>query len=73
LDTTISLRETLDLHELIMFKVLCATKSSTMNALVQDEELKNIMQMDVATTKEQLQELKNLIANSDLSEVDNSL
>lgn len=73
MDTVISLRETLDLHELIMFKVLCATKSSTMNALVQDEELKNIMQMDVATTKEQLQELKNLIANSDLSEGDNSL
>lgn len=73
MDTTISLRETLDLHELIMFKVLCATKAATMNMLVQDEELKNIMKMDVNTTKEQLQELKSLVENSDLNEIDNSL
>lgn len=65
-NNTISPREALDLHEIISFKVLCATKAATINALVQDEELKNMMDLDVATTKEHLKELRDLITNSNL-------
>jgi len=56
--------ESLQLHEIIMFKVLCATKSSTMTTLVKDEDLKKMMEQDVLISKEHLEELRNLIINS---------
>lgn len=41
----LGLHETLELHELLTFKNLCLTKTTTMSALVQDEELKNLLAM----------------------------
>jgi similar to spore coat protein len=56
--------ESLHLHEIISFKVLCATKSSAMKTLVKDEELKKLMEQDVAVSKEHLEDLKKLIIDS---------
>ncbi|MGE5455993.1 MAG: hypothetical protein ACM3O4_02700 [Ignavibacteriales bacterium] len=59
-------RESLDIHEIMMFKVLCGIKASTLKSLVKDEDLKNILEKDYENTKESLKELKNLIKTSSL-------
>jgi similar to spore coat protein len=52
-----ALHETLEAHEIAAFKTVCMTKSKTMQALVSDPELKQIMQEDVQLSARQLQEL----------------
>ncbi|WP_369888607.1 DUF892 family protein [Bacillus halotolerans] len=56
------LHETLELHELLTFKNLCLTKSSTMTGLVQDEELKSILEQDAQKTKQQVERLQELLS-----------
>lgn len=53
--------ETYELHELLTFKNLCLTKSTTMSELVQDPELKSILDQDVTKTKAQIQRLQEFI------------
>jgi similar to spore coat protein len=64
-------RETMDIHEIVMFKVLCATKAVALKALVQDEELKSLLQLDITTTKEHLKELLGLLNTSPLNKEEN--
>ncbi|WP_340640680.1 hypothetical protein [Bacillus atrophaeus] len=54
--------ETLDLHELLVFKNLCLTKSSTMTGLVQDQELRDILEQDALKTRRQVMRLQSLLA-----------
>ncbi|MEC2307977.1 hypothetical protein [Bacillus atrophaeus] len=54
--------ETLDLHELLVFKNLCLTKSSTMTGLVQDQELRDILEQDALKTRQQVERLQSLLA-----------
>ncbi|MGY3839174.1 hypothetical protein ACWNPK_18805 [Bacillus atrophaeus] len=54
--------ETLDLHELLVFKNLCLTKSSTMTGLVQDQELRDILEQDAVKTRRQVERLQSLLA-----------
>lgn len=58
--------ETFELHELLTFKNVCATKSSAMTGIVADEELTSLLQQDFTTSQEQIQELKDLIQSSEL-------
>lgn len=53
--------ESLELHELIMFKNLCLTKSSTMMGLANDEALRSLMQQDVQNSKQAIQQIQNLV------------
>jgi similar to spore coat protein len=53
--------EALELHELLTFKNVCATKSATMAGLVKDEALKCILQDDVTVSQGQIRELQNLM------------
>lgn len=55
--------ETYELHELLTFKNLCLTKSATMSGLVQDQELKSILENDVTKTKTQIQRIQQFITN----------
>ena len=57
-------RESLDIHEIMMLKVLCGTKVSILPSLIKDEELKTILQKESDNLKEDLKELKNLIKTS---------
>ncbi|MCM3727400.1 hypothetical protein M3226_17110 [Neobacillus cucumis] len=59
----LGLHETLDLHELLTFKNLCLTKSATMGALVQDEELKTILENDVTTGQLHIEQLQQFLTN----------
>lgn len=56
--------EIFELHELLTFKNVCATKAAAMQSLVNDPELKAILQQDVQTTKGHVKELQNLLAQS---------
>ncbi len=56
--------EALELHELITFKNISATKSSAMAALVKDEELREIMQQDFRVSQVHIRELSDLLQQS---------
>jgi similar to spore coat protein len=57
------LHETHEIHELLVFKNLCLTKSTLMSGFVQDEQLKTILSADVDATKQQVQRLQEFITN----------
>ncbi len=59
--TTLGVHETLELHELMTFKSLCLTKSSTMSGFVQDNELINLLKQDVSQTKNHIQTLQQFV------------
>jgi len=52
--------ERFDLHELTVFKSLCATKASAMAKLASDEDLKSLLYLALSTSQEQLRELAEL-------------
>lgn len=64
----LGMHETLDLHELLTFKNLCLTKSTTMGALVQDEELKTILENDAAIGQRHIEQLQQLITNREVQQ-----
>jgi similar to spore coat protein len=57
----LGVHETLELHELLTFKTLCATKSSTMGALVSDNQLKTLLQQDTKLSKQHINELQTIL------------
>ncbi|MCT8978462.1 spore coat protein [Clostridium sp. CX1] len=59
--------ESFELHELLTFKNVCLTKSTTMSALVTDERLKSLLQQDVTTTQGHIKELRNLMEQSSMA------
>ncbi|MBE1440853.1 spore coat protein [Paenibacillus sp. OAS669] len=54
--------EILELHEILSFKNVCLTKSAAMQNLVQDPNLKNIIVQDITQSKQDIQELQNVLA-----------
>lgn len=59
-----ALHEQLELHEIAAFKSVCMTKSKTMQGLVTDETLKQLLAEDVEVSTRQLQELNLLLAKA---------
>jgi hypothetical protein len=59
-----ALHETLEVHELAAFKTICLTKSKTMKALVTDDALKGLMQMDVELSTRHLEELRDILTQA---------
>lgn len=59
-----ALHETLELHEVCAFKTVCMTKSKTMQMLVSDSELKDLLQQDAQLSTRQLQELNGLLSKA---------
>jgi similar to spore coat protein len=57
--------ETFELHELLTFKNVCATKSAAMAELVKNEALKNMLEQDFSMAQQQIRELQNLIQTSE--------
>jgi similar to spore coat protein len=43
----LSTHESMEVHEMLNFKTVCATKSKLMQGLVFDQELKSLLQKDV--------------------------
>lgn len=59
--------ETFDLYELLTMRNTCATKFLAMSKLVEDEELRSILQKDLVSSKEHIKELQDLIQVSVLA------
>lgn len=68
---SIAPHETFELHELLTFKNVCATKSATMSALVNDPDLKNMLQQDLSLSQGHIRELQNLIQKSEFVSTEN--
>ena len=64
MNNKIAPHETFEIHELLVFKSVCATKSKAMTAFAKDEELKSILLDDFAASQEQLKELRSLLQHS---------
>ncbi|WP_186580475.1 hypothetical protein [Aquibacillus kalidii] len=62
----LALHERLELHEMLTFRNLCLTKSSTMHGLVGCEDLKAILSTDVTEGKQHVEQLTNLLKNRDV-------
>jgi similar to spore coat protein len=54
--------EALELHELLMFKNVCTTKSAVMSKLAQDDELKNLLNQDVSKSTQHIEEIRNILS-----------
>lgn len=66
MDTTrIAPHETFELHELLTFKTVCATKSDAMSKMVKDPELKALLENDYALGRDHIRELASLLKLSD--------
>ncbi|MDT0123061.1 hypothetical protein Q9R46_10440 [Paenibacillus sp. RRE4] len=59
-----ALHEMLEVHEIAAFKTVCVTKSMTMQALVTDPELMQILQQDMTLSQQQLQELGEVLSKA---------
>lgn len=59
--------ETLEVHELLTFKNVCCTKAQAMETMVQDEELRKLLQADVRNGQEEIKELKGLLLRNQIS------
>ncbi|MGN7356615.1 hypothetical protein ACTHPF_04565 [Paenibacillus sp. SAF-054] len=60
--TSFALHEILEVHEIAAFKTVGMTKSKTMQLLVSDPELKQILQQDAASSAAQLRELGTILS-----------
>lgn len=49
--------ESMEIHEMLNFKTICAAKSKMMQGLVFDKDLKALMQKDVEQSVKAIQEL----------------
>jgi similar to spore coat protein len=66
MNSNYALHEMLEVHEMAAFKTVCMTKSKTMQALVTDPELMQILQQDVQLSQQQLQELGGVLSKMTL-------
>ncbi|MCF7754241.1 hypothetical protein KQ941_07320 [Paenibacillus xylanexedens] len=64
MNSTYALHEMLEVHEIAAFKTVCMTKCKTMQALVTDPELKQILQQDAILSQQQLQELGGVLSKA---------
>lgn len=66
MNSNYALHEMLEVHEIAAFKTVCMTKSKTMQALVTDAELNQILQQDAQLSQQQLQELGDVLSKATL-------
>ncbi|AJI20508.1 spore coat protein [Priestia megaterium] len=57
----LAMHETLEVHEILTLKTSCVTKGTAMLELVEDEELKKILEEDVQASTEAIKELKKIL------------
>ncbi|WP_038086596.1 hypothetical protein [Tumebacillus flagellatus] len=60
----LAVHEAMEIHELLNFKTVCTLKSKMMQGLVRDEELRTLLEQDVAASILQLQELQAILGTT---------
>ncbi|WP_414458005.1 spore coat protein [Evansella clarkii] len=58
----LAVHEKAELHEMLMFKTNCLQKSQAMQSLVQDQELKTLLQQDVKASQTNIKALQQLLS-----------
>ena len=58
----LAVHEKAELHEMLMFKTNCLQKSQAMQSLVQDQQLKSLLQQDVKASQTNIKALQQLIS-----------
>ena len=66
MNNQLGVHETLDLHEILGFKTICMTKAAAMQGLVSDPQLKQLLQQDVQTGKQHVQQLQSQLSQANL-------
>lgn len=56
--------EAMEVHELLVFKNVCMTKSMTMQALVSDSRLNDLLQTCAGTDRRHIDELQELLSKA---------
>jgi similar to spore coat protein len=54
--------EIMEAHEILVQKNVCVTKSTTMQMLAGDPQLKELLQQDVSMSKQAIQELQAILS-----------
>ncbi|GED34762.1 hypothetical protein [Brevibacillus centrosporus] len=62
------LHEQLEVHEIATFKTICMTKSKTMQAIVSDDALRQLLAEDVDVSTRQLEELSEILSKASTRE-----
>ena len=70
-EQSITINESIQLHEILTFKNLCLTKSITMSPLVSDDELKSIIQQEITVSKAHIEELRGLMEKLSITTLEN--
>ncbi|MDB4868721.1 MAG: hypothetical protein JWR03_3054 [Cohnella sp.] len=65
-EQTLAVHETMELHELLTFKSVCATKSKAMQTMVTDDDLKLLMQRDVEQSRDALSAMQGFLQRAPL-------
>ncbi|MED4402264.1 spore coat protein [Metabacillus fastidiosus] len=60
----LAMHEKLEVHEVLLFKTACATKSTAMLELVKDSELKKLLKDDIKNSSKAIEELKEILKNA---------
>jgi similar to spore coat protein len=60
----LAMHETLDLHELVGLKDVCARKASAMQMMVQDPQLRHFLQQDIQSSTRHAQEIQQLLSST---------
>lgn len=70
-EQSLTINESIQLHEILTFKNLCLTKSITMSPLVSDDELKSIIQQEITVSKAHIEELRGLMEKLSITTLEN--
>lgn len=60
----LGVHEQLELHELLNMKATCVSKSASMSNLASDDALRQLLQQDVQSGKQHLNDLQSLLQTS---------
>lgn len=71
MEDILGLHETMQIHEMLNFKTVCATTSKMLEGIVFDQELKALLEKDVQQSISAITQLQSLIQKSPTTKEDN--
>lgn len=60
----LAMHEKLEVHEVLIFKTACVAKSKVFSGLVEDDELKEILEEDIKLSTKAIKDLRKVLADS---------
>lgn len=64
LETSLTLHETMEIHEMLNLKTACMVKSKMLQGLVFDQELKALLEKDVRQCKTAVTDLQRILGKT---------